>query len=93
MAKYTTIEHVDLRPDVAIDKPVGYEFIITFRGETNDVSIGVLRTAEHEWLAYRQFGLQATIYRLDDGSFDPGQHGYPLQPTLHDAINARFSPF
>ncbi|MEV8173217.1 hypothetical protein [Microbacterium sp. NPDC079176] len=93
MAKYLTIDHDDLQPDVALDKPVGYEFIIEFRGEVKDVEVSVLRTGEHEWQARRQFGLQATIYQLEDESFDPRQHGYPSQPTLHDAIRVRFSPF
>ena len=93
MAKYMTIDHVDLRPDFAIDQPVGYEFLIAFSGEVKEVEIRVLRTGEHEWQAHRQFGLQATIYQLEDGSFDPRQHGYPSQPTLHDAIRVRFSPF
>ncbi|WP_341954536.1 hypothetical protein [Microbacterium sp. LWH13-1.2] len=93
MAKYMTKDHDDLQPDDAIKKPVGYEFIIEFHGETSAVEINVLRTGEHAWQAHRQFGLQATVYRLEDGSFDPRQQGYPSQPTLHDAIRARFSPF
>lgn len=93
MAKYMTRDHDDLQPDVAIDKPVGYEFIIEFRGEKKDVEVRVLRTAEREWQAYRQVGPRVTIYYLEDGSFDPRQHGYPSQPTLHGAVQAKLGPF
>lgn len=91
--KYRDRDGVGLDYDSAIARPIGSEFTIEFPGEKQSVTIRVARTKDDEWLAFRQFGPQATIPRLADGSFDPRQEGHKPQPNLHDAIRAKLGPF
>lgn len=79
--------------DSAIARPIGSEFVIEYPRGEQGVAIRVARTEDDEWLAFRQFGGQATIRRLSDGSFDPRQEGHKPQPTLHEAILANLGPF
>lgn len=90
---YSDRDGVALSHESAIERPIGSEFAVEFPGGKQAVTIRVLRTAEDEWLAFRQFAGQAAIKRLQDGLFDSRQDGHQPQSTLHDAIRANLGPF
>lgn len=91
--RYKTIDDGELAARDAPGLPVGARFTIKYSGSKRDVVVSVLRTADSEWVAWREFAGQASVHRRDDGLFDAGQEGHSPQETLHDAIYTRLGPF